>query len=109
MNERMNNLVYANSRVFLSLFNLQKCALNFSFALLDSLRVLLAMEPYDEHNNQVKLNTSDDWLRRRQGLALPVLPPTTPEARRFFFAEIVKYAVAAGHEGKKNIDYVKFS
>lgn len=67
------------------------------------------MEPYDKHDTQHKLNTSDDWLRKRQGLALPVLPPTTLEARHFFFAEIVKYAVAAGNEGKKNIDYVKFA
>lgn len=67
------------------------------------------MELFDENNSQYKLNPSDDWLRKRQGLALPVLPPTTSEARQFFFSEIVKYAVTAGQEGKKNIDYTRFA
>jgi hypothetical protein len=33
----------------------------------------LAMEP--TATAQYPLNSSDDWLRKRQGLALPVLPP----------------------------------
>jgi hypothetical protein len=66
------------------------------------------MNVYDP-NAPHQLNSSDDWLRQRQGLALPVLPPTTPEARQFFFTEIVKYAAAAGKDGKTNVDYSAFA
>lgn len=60
------------------------------------------MDSFNE-NSPLVLNASDDWLRRRQGLALPVIPPTTPEARHFFFSEIAKY------ENKKQINFVAFS
>jgi hypothetical protein len=66
------------------------------------------MDVYDPHT-ACKVNPPDDWLRQRQGLALPVLPPTTQEARQYFFTEIVKYAAAASKDGKKNIDYNSFA
>jgi len=57
----------------------------------------MAMEPYSEHAAATyKLSVSDDWLRRRQDLALPVLPPTTPEARHYFFSKIREFASATG-------------
>lgn len=70
------------------------------------------MEAFDDLNSThttYNLNPADDWLRRRQGLALPILPPTTPEARRFFFVEIARYAIAASDQGKKTIDYSAFA
>lgn len=68
------------------------------------------MEAFDEHDSsRDKLNPSDDWLRKRQGLAFPVLPPTTPEARHYFFSEIAKYATTASQERKKSIDFTKFA
>ncbi len=60
------------------------------------------MDTFNE-NSPAILNASDDWLRRRQGLALPVIPPTTPEARRFFFSEIAKHAAAASAENKSRL------
>lgn len=66
------------------------------------------MDNFSE-NSPAILNASDDWLRRRQGLALPVIPPTTPEARRFFFSEIAKHAAAASAENKKQINFVAFA
>jgi hypothetical protein len=56
-----------------------------------------------------KLNPSDDWLRKRQGLALPVLPPTTPEARQYFFRKVKEYATLASSEGKGKINYEAFA
>ena len=38
---------------------------------------------------------SDDWLHRKQGLALPAIPPTTSEAHQYFFVKIHEYAAAA--------------
>jgi hypothetical protein len=47
------------------------------------------MAPFSNNAAETyKLKANDDWLRRRQGLALPVLPPTTPEARQYFFSKI---------------------
>lgn len=57
-----------------------------------------------------KLNPSDEWLRKRQGLALPVLPPTTPEARQYFFKKVKEYATLASSEGGKGkINYEAFA
>ena len=54
------------------------------------------MEPYGAAASaQYPLNSADDWLRKRQGLALPVLPPTTPEARKYFFSKIREFSEAA--------------
>jgi len=47
------------------------------------------MEPYSkEVETRYKLSLGDSWLRKRQGLALPVLPPTTPEAQKIIFFQI---------------------
>ena len=56
-----------------------------------------------------KLNPSDDWLRKKQGLALPVLPPTTSEARQYFFKKVRDYAAMASSEGKRKVDYEAFA
>ena len=52
-----------------------------------------------------KLNLSDDWLQKRQGLALPILLPTTPEACQYFFRKVHEYAALASNEGKGKVDY----
>lgn len=76
----------------------------------ESLRLRLRMEPYSsELAKAYPLNKSDDWLRKRQGLALPVLPPTTPEARKFFFSQIRRFANEASLNGKQKIDFEKFA
>ena len=68
------------------------------------------MEPYSEAAaNTFKLNSYDDWLRKRQGLALPVLPPTTPEARKYFFTEIRIFAKIATDDKKKKVDFEAFA
>ena len=56
-----------------------------------------------------RLNANDHWLRKRQGLALPVLPPTTQEARRFFFSKIQEYADVATSHGKSKINFESFA
>ncbi len=68
------------------------------------------MDPYSEDAAKTyPLNNSDDWLRKRQGLALPVLPPTTPEARNFFFKQIRRFADEASLNGKQKIDFETFA
>lgn len=68
------------------------------------------MEPYSESAaNTFKLNSNDDWLRQRQGLALPVLPPTTPEARKYFFTKIRKFSEVATDDKKKKVNFESFA
>jgi hypothetical protein len=70
----------------------------------------MAMEPYNKHTaDACKLNSNDDWLRRRQGLALPALPPTTDEARQYFFSQIREFSTLASTTGKRKIDYEMFA
>jgi hypothetical protein len=68
------------------------------------------MEPYTtETESKFKLNASDDWLRHRQGVALPILPPTTLDARKYFFSQIRKFAALASSSGRKKIDFESFA
>jgi hypothetical protein len=68
------------------------------------------MQPFSQQAaSTFKLKPNDDWLRRRQGLALPALPPTTPEARQYFFSKIREFSRLASSSGKKSIDYEKFA
>ncbi|KAJ6616822.1 hypothetical protein B0H10DRAFT_2219161 [Mycena sp. CBHHK59/15] len=74
------------------------------------LRTRLNMASYsDEAASKFELNSSEDWLRRRQGVALPILPPTTLDARKYFFTEIRKFAALASSTGKKRIDFEAFA
>lgn len=77
----------------------------------ESLRIRLGMEPYSD-DSAVKyngLNSNDNWLRKRQGLALPALPPTTIEARKYFFSKIRHFAALASENGRGKIDYEAFA
>ena len=68
------------------------------------------MEPYTESAAQTfKLNYNDDWLRKRQGLALPALPPTTAEARKYFFIKIREFSEAATAGKKKKVNFEAFA
>jgi len=83
---------------------------SFNKKCLDSLRNRLLMEPYTvAATDRYPLNPSDDWLRKRQGLALPVLPPTTPEARKYFFTKIREFSEAASISGRKTVNYEAFA
>ncbi|KAJ6631371.1 hypothetical protein B0H10DRAFT_1938265 [Mycena sp. CBHHK59/15] len=74
------------------------------------LRTCLNMASYsDEAASKFELNPSEDWLRRRQGVSLPILPPTTLDARKYFFTEIRKFAALASSTGKKRIDFEAFA
>ena len=57
---------------------------------------------------QYLLNRSDDWLWKRQGLALPVLPPTIAEACKYFFSKIHEFSVAASTDGKRKVNFESF-
>jgi len=52
---------------------------------------------------------SDDWLRKQQGLALPILPPTTLEARKYFFSQICNFAEEVSSNGKQKINFETFA
>jgi hypothetical protein len=55
----------------------------------ESLRLRLCMQPYSRDTAALfPLNASNDWLRRRQCLALPILPPNSPIARQYFFPQM---------------------
>ncbi|KAJ7624250.1 hypothetical protein DFH06DRAFT_1445903 [Mycena polygramma] len=72
----------------------------------ESIRIRLAMEPFSEDAaKRYPLNRNDDWLRKKQKLALPTLPPTTPEARKYFFSQM---RVLAG-QGDGKINYEAFA
>jgi hypothetical protein len=76
----------------------------------ESLRSRLGMDPYGAAAaTEYPLNDGDDWLRKRQGLALPVLPPTTPEARKFFFLKIREFSEAASVDNKKTVNFEAFA
>jgi hypothetical protein len=67
------------------------------------------MEPYSEQSTILfKLNSSDDWLRKRQGLA-PAIPPTTLEAHHYFFNKIQFFTTLASSNGKGKIDFEAFA
>ncbi|KAF5379066.1 hypothetical protein D9615_005940 [Tricholomella constricta] len=61
------------------------------------------------HAFQMIPTSSDHWLRQRQGLALPALPPTTPEARKYFFSQVRHFAALASANGKSRINYELFA
>ena len=68
------------------------------------------MEPYRETAAiEYPLNNADDWLRKRQGLSLPVLPPTTAEARKYFFSKIREFSEAASINNKKTVNFEAFA
>ena len=68
------------------------------------------MEPYTESAAQTfKLSSNDNWLRERQGLALPALPPTTPEARKYFFTKIREFSEVATTDKKKKVNFEAFA
>jgi hypothetical protein len=69
------------------------------------------MEPYNEDAavKYNKINSNEDWLRKRQGLALPALPPTTPEARKYFFYKVRHFAALASENGLGKINYEAFA
>jgi hypothetical protein len=76
----------------------------------EALQTRLAMQPYNDYTAaEFQISSTDDWLRRRQGLALPVLPPTTLEARRYFFVKVREYAALATAQGKGKLDYEAFA
>jgi hypothetical protein len=68
------------------------------------------MESYSKNAAETyQLKGNNDWMRRRQGLALPVLPPTTLEARKYFFSQAPRFAAIASAEGKGKINYEAFA
>ncbi|KAJ7667374.1 hypothetical protein B0H17DRAFT_1142779 [Mycena rosella] len=76
----------------------------------DSLRLRLHMEPYnDQTAARFKLKSSDDWLRRRPAVALPIIPPSIREAREYFFKKIRLFATDAARDGKHTVDYLAFA
>ncbi|KAJ2916235.1 hypothetical protein MD484_g4176, partial [Candolleomyces efflorescens] len=77
----------------------------------ESLRIRYSMEPHSKETcgNFPRLNASDDWLRSRQGLALPVVPPTTLSARKYFFTKLHSFSETAIASGKKKVDFEAFS
>lgn len=68
------------------------------------------MEPYnDRAASAINLSDNNNWMRRRQGLALPVLPPTTLEARKYFFTKICEFSLFAVAEGKGKVNHEAFA
>ena len=68
------------------------------------------MQPYNEETARLfNVSFSDDWLRCKQGLALPAIPPTTSEACQYFFVKIREYTAAASTNGQGTPDYEAFA
>ena len=78
--------------------------------IIEALQTRLAMQPYNEQTAaEFQISPSYDWLRCRQGLALPVLPPTTLEARRYFFTKVREHTALATANGRGRLDYEAFA
>ena len=78
--------------------------------IIEALQTRLAMQPYNEQTAaEFQISPSYDWLRCRQGLALPVLPPTTLEARRYFFTKVCEHPALATAKGRGRLDYEAFA
>ncbi|KAJ7434171.1 hypothetical protein FB451DRAFT_1379978 [Mycena latifolia] len=74
------------------------------------LRSRFEMASFDETTAaRFKLNSNNDWLRRRQAVALPILPPNTPEARKYFFSKIGSFVAEASASGKCRVNYNDFA
>ncbi|KAK7001165.1 hypothetical protein R3P38DRAFT_2559415, partial [Favolaschia claudopus] len=56
----------------------------------------------------LKVHANNDWLRRRQG-ALPIVPPTTAEARKYYFVNVSDFVLEASASGKRRINYDSFA
>ncbi|KAK4700876.1 hypothetical protein P7C70_g5367, partial [Phenoliferia sp. Uapishka_3] len=70
----------------------------------------LGMRAYDDTSTpRVKLNSSNDWLRRRQGVALPILPPSTVAARQFYFKKLPTFFSAKTSGGKLTFKLEEFA
>ena len=68
------------------------------------------MKPYSpELGSTLTLSHNNDWLRKRQGLALPVLPPTTPEARTYFFKQMQIFTQIAAQSGQPRLNFELFA
>ncbi|KAJ7891979.1 hypothetical protein B0H13DRAFT_2340380 [Mycena leptocephala] len=67
------------------------------------------MAPYDNAAAAIKLSSNNHWLRRRQDVALPILPPNTPEARKYFFFKIGTFVADASANGRRKINYIDFA
>ncbi|KAF9028547.1 hypothetical protein BDZ89DRAFT_1112967 [Hymenopellis radicata] len=77
-----------------------------------SLRIRMGMKQYSpEVAATFKLNASDDWLRRRQDLALPVRTPSQSNARQYFFTRRRELSMTAAAEGSPStkINYEAFA
>ncbi|KAJ7466068.1 hypothetical protein FB451DRAFT_1369813 [Mycena latifolia] len=46
---------------------------------------------------------------QRRAVALPILPPNTPEARKYFFSKIGSFVAKASASGKRRINYNDFA
>ena len=78
--------------------------------IVETLQTCLAMQPYNDHTAaEFQISSTDDWLWPCQGLALPVLPPTTLEACWYFFVKVWEYAALAIAQGKGKLDYKAFT
>ncbi|KAF9037329.1 hypothetical protein BDZ89DRAFT_1129855 [Hymenopellis radicata] len=80
----------------------------------ESLRERLEMQSYPEQNTPFArslphFKANDEWLRSRQALAMPARPPTTSEARSYFFANIKIFSAQAAQDGKRKINFDQFT
>ncbi|KAK7025856.1 hypothetical protein R3P38DRAFT_3531780 [Favolaschia claudopus] len=76
----------------------------------ESLRIRLGMAPYNKDAvEKFKLTGNNDWLRRRQGVALPIVHPTSPEARTYYFANVGDFVIEASASGQRKISNENFA
>lgn len=57
----------------------------------------------------VKLNKSDNWLRQCQGVALPILSPSTIESRTYYFESLPLFLGPSTKAGKTSLKLEPFA
>ncbi|KAL0565977.1 hypothetical protein V5O48_016044 [Marasmius crinis-equi] len=75
------------------------------------LRSKLNMRLYDDQITlTMKVNTNKEWLHHRQNLGLPILPPTTPAARKYFLMKKRELTLASVDiSGRSKVDFTAFA
>lgn len=70
---------------------------------------LLEMGPYESAGIFPLKNKSLDWLRQYQGLALPVIPPSTKAARSYYFSQLPNFVTISPKSGKSGVKLEEFA
>ena len=92
--------------------SLQACLNQKNISLAASARTRLGIVDFasaQAAGSLVKLNKSDNWLRQCQGVALPILPPSTIESRTYYLESLPLFLGPSTKAGKTALKLEPFT